>query len=69
MPRTPESCTCGARRRWTRRWSASPGFGYRAVPPENPYWSDHGAAVFRDPDGWRLVLAPRVFGETPPPGR
>jgi catechol 2,3-dioxygenase-like lactoylglutathione lyase family enzyme len=43
--------------------------GHRPVPPENPYWSDHDAIVFKDPDGWHVVLAPWVFGETPPPGR
>jgi catechol 2,3-dioxygenase-like lactoylglutathione lyase family enzyme len=31
------------------------GLGYPAVPPENPYWADHGA-TFEDPDGWRVVL-------------
>lgn len=29
------------------------------VPAENPYWPDHGALTFEDPDGWRVVLAPR----------
>jgi hypothetical protein len=45
------------------------GLGHRAVPPENPYWSDHGAVVFQDPDGWQVVLAPWVFGEDPPGGQ
>lgn len=29
--------------------------GHFAVPPENPYWEQHGA-TFEDPDGWRVVL-------------
>jgi catechol 2,3-dioxygenase-like lactoylglutathione lyase family enzyme len=29
--------------------------GYRAVPPENPYWSAKGVTI-EDPDGWRVVL-------------
>lgn len=31
------------------------GLGYFAVPPENPYWEQHGT-TFEDPDGWRVVL-------------
>jgi catechol 2,3-dioxygenase-like lactoylglutathione lyase family enzyme len=27
------------------------------VPPENPYWADHGL-TFQDPDGSRVVLLP-----------
>jgi len=27
------------------------------VPPENPYWADHGL-MFQDPDGFRVVLVP-----------
>ncbi|MEV5569592.1 VOC family protein [Spirillospora sp. NPDC052269] len=42
--------------------------GHRAVAPANPYWERHGAAVFADPDGWMVVLAPWVFGAEPPPG-
>jgi catechol 2,3-dioxygenase-like lactoylglutathione lyase family enzyme len=29
--------------------------GYPAVPPENPYWAEHGVTI-EDPDGWRVVL-------------
>lgn len=29
--------------------------GYRAVPPENPYWVGRAVTV-PDPDGWRVVL-------------
>lgn len=29
--------------------------GFFAVPPENPYWLQHGT-TFEDPDGWRVVL-------------
>lgn len=27
-------------------------------PTLNPYWPRHGARTFRDPDGYRLVVAP-----------
>lgn len=29
--------------------------GYKAVAPENPYWTAHGITI-EDPDGWRVVL-------------
>lgn len=29
--------------------------GYTPVPPENPYWEQHGVTI-EDPDGWRVVL-------------
>jgi uncharacterized glyoxalase superfamily protein PhnB len=29
--------------------------GHEPVPPENPYWHEHGL-TFEDPDGWRVVL-------------
>jgi catechol 2,3-dioxygenase-like lactoylglutathione lyase family enzyme len=29
--------------------------GHSSVPPENPYWLEHGT-TFADPDGWRVVL-------------
>lgn len=35
------------------------GHGCEPVPAENPYWTDHGALSFEDPDGWRVVLAPK----------
>lgn len=41
--------------------------GHRPVPAANPYWPERGAVLFEDPDGWLLVLAPWVFGRTPPP--
>ncbi|MET8979702.1 VOC family protein [Streptomyces sp. NPDC004539] len=44
------------------------GFGHRPVPSVNPYWEQHGAVLFEDPDGWLVVLAPWVFGEERPPG-
>lgn len=37
--------------------------GHSPVPAANPYWPDHGAVLFADPDGWLVVLAPWVFGE------
>jgi catechol 2,3-dioxygenase-like lactoylglutathione lyase family enzyme len=33
--------------------------GHRAVEAENPFWRQTGAVTVEDPDGWRLVLAPR----------
>lgn len=33
--------------------------GHEPVPLENPYWAEHGALAFADPDGWRVVLAPK----------
>ncbi|MCP2622243.1 VOC family protein [Mycolicibacterium smegmatis] len=35
------------------------GHGCEPVPAENPYWTDHGALSFEDPDGWRVVLVPK----------
>jgi catechol 2,3-dioxygenase-like lactoylglutathione lyase family enzyme len=35
------------------------GFGHEPVEAENPYWTNTGALTFEDPDGWRVVLAPR----------
>jgi catechol 2,3-dioxygenase-like lactoylglutathione lyase family enzyme len=32
--------------------------GHDPVEAENPYWTNHGAVTFEDPDGWRLVLVP-----------
>ncbi|WP_328387293.1 VOC family protein [Nocardia sp. NBC_00416] len=34
-------------------------FGAEPVATENPYWADHGALAFPDPDGWQVVLVPR----------
>ncbi|GAQ59331.1 VOC family protein [Streptomyces acidiscabies] len=42
--------------------------GHAPVAPANPYWDQHGAVLFEDPDGWLVVLAPWVFGEERPPG-
>ncbi|MDX3381173.1 VOC family protein [Streptomyces niveiscabiei] len=42
--------------------------GHAPVAPANPYWDEHGAVLFEDPDGWLVVLAPWVFGEERPPG-
>jgi catechol 2,3-dioxygenase-like lactoylglutathione lyase family enzyme len=39
--------------------------GHHPVAAANPYWPAHGAVLFADPDGWLVVLAPWVFGETP----
>jgi catechol 2,3-dioxygenase-like lactoylglutathione lyase family enzyme len=36
--------------------------GADAVPPENPYWAEHGQ-TFEDPDGFRVVLVPESFGD------
>lgn len=35
------------------------GAGHEPVPAENPYWPEHGALTFADPDGWRVVLVPK----------
>ncbi|MEW2456910.1 VOC family protein [Streptomyces albus] len=43
--------------------------GHHPVPAANPYWPDHGATLFEDPDGWLVVLAPWVFGRDPVPAR
>ncbi|MEO7077440.1 MAG: VOC family protein [Rhodococcus sp. (in: high G+C Gram-positive bacteria)] len=32
--------------------------GQTPVVAANPYWTDHGAVLFEDPDGWLVVLAP-----------
>ena len=32
--------------------------GHAAVPLANPWWGEHGAITFADPDGWRIVLMP-----------
>lgn len=37
--------------------------GHPRVEPENPWWRDHGAECFADPDGWPVVLLPA----DPPP--
>lgn len=36
--------------------------GYPPVSPENPYWEEDGITI-EDPDGWRVVLMRRAFGE------
>ena len=41
--------------------------GHRPAVARNPYWPQRGAVLFRDPDGWFVVLAPWVFGEDPVP--
>jgi hypothetical protein len=33
-------------------------FGFGAVEPENPYWSENGGITMEDPDAWRVVLMP-----------
>ena len=35
------------------------GLGYDSVEAENPFWEKVGAVTVEDPDGWRVVLAPR----------
>lgn len=32
--------------------------GHVAVQLANPWWGEHGAIAFTDPDGWRIVLMP-----------
>lgn len=32
--------------------------GYKAVEPENPYWTTAGAIDIPDPDGWNVILMP-----------
>lgn len=41
--------------------------GHVPVTAANPYWPEHGAVLFEDPDGWLVVLAPWVFGRAPAP--
>ena len=36
--------------------------GHVPVPLTNPYWTEHGAVGYVDPDGWRLVLVPAPWG-------
>ncbi|MEW2255477.1 VOC family protein [Streptomyces sp. NPDC047869] len=57
--RGPEAVSVAARR--------LAGHGHSPVPAANPYWTERGAVLFEDPDGWQVVLAPWVFGEDPPP--
>jgi catechol 2,3-dioxygenase-like lactoylglutathione lyase family enzyme len=57
--RGPEAVTTAARR--------LAEYGHSPVSAANPYWPEHGALLFEDPDGWLVVLAPWVFGEEPPP--
>ncbi|MFE3639358.1 VOC family protein [Streptomyces cellostaticus] len=57
--RGPEAVAVAARR--------LAGHGHGPVPAANPYWTERGAVLFEDPDGWQVVLAPWVFGEDPPP--
>jgi catechol 2,3-dioxygenase-like lactoylglutathione lyase family enzyme len=33
--------------------------GFGPIRHENPYWADAGAVVFRDPDGYQVVLCPQ----------
>jgi hypothetical protein len=33
--------------------------GHQPVTMENPYWAEHGALAFADPDGWLVVLVPK----------
>jgi hypothetical protein len=32
--------------------------GHEPVALDNPWWSEHGAIAFADPDNWRVVLMP-----------
>ena len=32
--------------------------GHRPIALANPYWAEHGAVAFADPDGWPVVLVP-----------
>lgn len=32
--------------------------GHEPVDLENPWWREHGALAFPDPDNWRVVLMP-----------
>ncbi|GAA3874190.1 VOC family protein [Streptomyces sedi] len=41
--------------------------GHRPVAGPDDYWRARGAVLFTDPDGWRVVLAPWVFGVDPVP--
>lgn len=35
--------------------------GYKPVPALNPWWNEHGAPNFEDPDGWSVVLYPQCL--------
>ncbi|WP_026197123.1 VOC family protein [Sciscionella marina] len=35
--------------------------GHRPVELDNPWWAEHSALAFEDPDGWRVVLVPSAF--------
>ncbi|MFB7745207.1 VOC family protein [Streptomyces sp. NPDC056132] len=37
--------------------------GGTRVPAHNPYWDEHGVTI-ADPDGYRLVLCVRTWGQT-----
>ena len=50
---------------WQRRAEAMRSAGFTEVPPDNPYWSRHGA-TFADPDGYRVVLQNAPW---PPPAK
>ena len=32
--------------------------GHEPVELDNPWWREHGAVAFADPDNWRIVLMP-----------
>ncbi|MQY24126.1 putative protein YycE [Nocardia sp. RB20] len=32
--------------------------GHKPVELDNPWWREHGALAFPDPDNWRIVLMP-----------
>ncbi|SLN71349.1 VOC family protein [Oceanibacterium hippocampi] len=32
--------------------------GYSPVSARNPWWGNHGAVTFEDPDGWPVILSP-----------
>jgi len=48
----------GSRREAEATAARLAALGHPAVPPENPYWADHGGITVEDPDGWRVVLMP-----------
>jgi catechol 2,3-dioxygenase-like lactoylglutathione lyase family enzyme len=41
--------------------AAAARIGAEPVAPANPYWAEHGL-TFEDPDGFRVVLVPEVWG-------
>jgi catechol 2,3-dioxygenase-like lactoylglutathione lyase family enzyme len=48
--------------RWSEAVARMEAAGCPAVPSHNPYWEQHGR-TFRDPDGYRVVLANMAWSD------